>query len=191
MHRNATTRVLLRTVLLFVGLWVPGATLDELTTQIAAHQGTWVELNYTGFLSLPDAVARELKLTLAGMAAVLTGAWFRREALAAAATSTLDQFSEALFQQRAWAVPLLGIPLFAALGRYGVVLTNTCNLLIGWNPVDAILWNPLASLFRNDTLGHVVAILICILLLWSPVTGWIFRLLYAINGGRPPVHGGS
>lgn len=178
---RATTRALLRTSLLFLLVWLPGTSLDVFTTEVARQQGDWVELNPTGFVPLQSAVVREVKLTLLGASVVLMGAYFLRDALIHAGTVSLDQFGEALFSRNAWAVPLLGVPFFCAIGRYGVVLSNACLLSVGWNPMDTIILLPLQALFRDDALGYIVSIAIGVIVLWYPVTSLIVRLLYAAN----------
>lgn len=188
---RTSTRPLLRTAALFLILWVPGTTLDVITTEIARRQGDWVELNPTGFVPLSAAVVRELIVALVTTGVVLGGAWFRRDALRSAAVNSGNQFWEALFERRAWAIPLFGIPIFAAIGRYGVVVSNACYLALGWSPIDAVLLLPLQALFRDDALGYVVSQVIGIVVLWYPFTALTFRLLYAVNGGGRHVEPGA
>jgi len=171
-------------MLLFLAVWVPGAALDTLTTEIARQQGIWQELNPTGFVSLTFAIERELLLILLASLSVLWGAWLRWAALSSATGRTLEQFCEGLFQERPWAVALLGMPLFIGLGRYVVVISNVCYLTLGWSPVDLVSLQPLEWLLEDDTLAYVTSILVGCGLLWFPVTSLIFRLLFAVNGGR-------
>lgn len=180
---RSETRLLLRMALLFLVVWIPSSFLDVLTTEIARQQGDWVELNAAGFVLPSTAMLRELRLTLKGIAAVLVGTWLRRDALLMAAQTDLNQFVELLFQKRGWAIALIGIPLFVAISRYGVVVSNACYLIIGWSPIDSVLLLPLQALFRNDALGYVISIAIGMAVLWYPVTSLIFRLLHTVNGG--------
>lgn len=176
---------MLRTAALFLILWLPSTALDVLTTDIARRQGAWVELNPAGFVSLSAAVTRECIMALTATGVVLVGAWFRRDALRAATINSRSQFHQSLFTRRAWAIPLIGIPMFAAIGRWGVVVSNSCYLALGWSPIDAVMLSPLERLLRDDASAYVASIAIGVGVLWYPVTALIFRLLYAANqGGR-------
>lgn len=180
---GAATRVVLRTVLLLLLIELPGSSLDVATTEMARRDGGFVELNPSGFLPLHQAVLMELRRTLLDVVLVGLGAYFRREALRAAVSTRREQFFESLFARNIWAVPLLWLPLFGAVCRYPVVVSNACYLTLGWSPIDEVLLLPLARLFHNDAAAYVASILVGILVMWYPANAFIVRALYAAHGG--------
>jgi hypothetical protein len=178
--RQATTKVLLRTGLLFLVFALPAAALDVGTTELARREGGYVELNPADFIPLRQAILKEMGWGLMAMGMVLAGAYYRRDALTNAVNFSWKQFRSDFFSQNGWAVTLIWLPFLWGVILYSVVISNICYLTMGWSPIDAVTLNPLQALLGNES-GYVGCLAIGLALLWYPAAALTIRSLYAVH----------
>jgi hypothetical protein len=169
----------IRTVAVFVGMFLLFTAADHATTLKALSMG-YVELNeHTDFSSMYSLVIPEVMGMLIGCVSIGAGLMLRRGLLASHTLSS-DEFSRIFMSgKNVLCAGLVLVPLVVAAGRFFVVVNNLGLIAFGWGFMELPQRLVAEALDASPKLVDVAANSIVMVLLMKPMTRLVWYMTYS------------